>query len=205
MPPSGEGWFVELLTVPESSSDREKRWMRLETSEGHFGLCSFGYLSLAEFEPNTTEFGIHVARPEMMALANLLEHPTIKPDLMKALIGGKQHKRSHKDLGRVLAIAYLTPDDELEGWAESWERALTSCFPDDWMHAAVRVGAGLRILLNDPDQVLEAHATCVAGLWADSPPTADQLRLVGLRLLQDAIDPLERRAALAGGTESPGA
>lgn len=44
----------------------------------------------------------------MMALANLLEHPTIGASTMSSPIGGKTLKRANKDLGRVLAIATLS-------------------------------------------------------------------------------------------------
>ena len=74
-PPGSTEWFIELLTVPESESDLGRNDIRIVTSRGHFSLCSFGFLSLAEFEPIHTPFGIAIARPETMALANLLHHP----------------------------------------------------------------------------------------------------------------------------------
>lgn len=52
-------------------------------------------MSLAAFRPTKTEFGIYRARPEMMALALLLEHPTIKPETMSGLIEGRKIKRSN--------------------------------------------------------------------------------------------------------------
>jgi hypothetical protein len=31
-PPSDAGWFVELLTIPESPSEKGENWTRLETT-----------------------------------------------------------------------------------------------------------------------------------------------------------------------------
>jgi len=107
-PPGGKDWFIELLTVPESQKDRARKWIPLKTSRGYFGLPSFGFISLTDFEPLETEMGICIARPEMMALANMLEHPSISPDLMSGIIHDRKIKRSNKDLGRVLAIACLS-------------------------------------------------------------------------------------------------
>ena len=66
-PPGSEDWFIEFLTVPESRRDLEQRYIRLPTSHGHFSLCSFGFLALTDYKPLVTEFGIRIARPEMMA------------------------------------------------------------------------------------------------------------------------------------------
>jgi hypothetical protein len=88
-PPGNSDWFIELITVPESPADRGQSWIRLKTSAGHFGLCSFGFLSLANYEPIRTPLGIYVAQPKMMALAHLLKHPEIRPETMSGLIAGR--------------------------------------------------------------------------------------------------------------------
>jgi hypothetical protein len=46
----------------------------------------------------------------------------------------------------------------------------------------------LRQLLASPIDLDEANHTCVNGLLASAPPTAEQLRIVGQRLIQDAIE-----------------
>jgi len=196
-PPGIQDWFIELLTVPESPIDQRKRWLRLKTSAGHFGLCSFGFLSLANYQPILTPLEIHIAKPQMMALANLLEHPMIRPETMSGLIDGRAIKRSNKDLGRVLAIAHLSiarEDDTLLGWPVQWLPALQVCFPHDWHALARRSGDGIRKLLDSPNDLDEARHTCEFGLLTSQPPNTEQLRIVGRRLLQDAIEPLEKMA-----------
>ncbi|OGP65834.1 MAG: hypothetical protein A2170_15690 [Deltaproteobacteria bacterium RBG_13_53_10] len=200
-PPNSREWFLELLTVPESPTDRAQRWIRLKTRYGHFGLCSFGFLLLANYEPILTSFGIYIARPEMMALANLLEHPEIRPETMSGLIAGREIKRSNKDLGRVLAIARLEvelDEDALMRWPKLWLDALKKRFPSEWIDLARQIGAGIRALLASEPDLDEALYTCVQGLLASRPPTVDMLRIVGKRLLQDAIEPLEASAEEAG-------
>ncbi|MBL9088125.1 MAG: hypothetical protein JNM10_13380 [Planctomycetia bacterium] len=191
-PPSGHAWFVELLTVPESPSDRGRRWMRVATSHGHFGLPSFGFLSLANYRPVDTAMGVRLARVEMMALANLLEHPSVGDAKMSGEIGGKRIKRSNKDLGRVLALFHLSDDDAIERWPELWQEALDTCFPDDARALGASVGSGIRALLENADDVMEARHSCEYGLLASKPLTTEQLRGVGRRLLADVIGPMER-------------
>ncbi|MCE9637808.1 MAG: hypothetical protein K8T90_19070 [Planctomycetes bacterium] len=193
-PPNSDDWFVELLTVPDASAERGKRWLRLELAGGHFGLVSFDYLSLAAHAPTPTDFGIQVARVEMMALANLLEHREIRPERMIGKIEDRAIRRSNKDLGRVLAIARLAGDAEIASWPGLWEAALRSCFPEDWQERAQHAGDGLRQLLGSPADMDEAHHACVYGLLASLRVTSDELRFTGLRLVADAIVPLAESA-----------
>lgn len=62
----------------------------------------------------------------MMALANILEHPRIKPETMSGLIENRKIKRSNKDLGRALAIVRLYGDVQLDEWLDLWEDAVRS-------------------------------------------------------------------------------
>jgi hypothetical protein len=197
-PPGASDWFIELLTVPANPSDRGQRWARLATHHGHFGLCSFGFLCLTDLDPILTELGLHIARPEMMALANLLEHPVIKTETMSGGFAGRMDiKRSNKDLGRVLAIGRLAigrDEDALLGWSGLWRTALQKRFPDEWRELSRRVGQGLRALLASELDLEQALYTCANGLLASRPPTLEQLRIVGNRLLADAVVPLETEA-----------
>jgi hypothetical protein len=197
-PPHGSGWFLELLTVPASPAERGPQWLRLETSVGHFGIGSFGFLALTSIDPIMTEFGIAIARPEMMALANLLEHPVIGPQTMSSGFAGRPGvKRSNKDLGRVVAIARLAAGEDeavLGTWSALWKSALQDRFPESRCDLAKRVGHGLRQLLASPADLDEARFTCVSGLLASDPPTPEAFTIVALRLLLDAVEPLEHDA-----------
>jgi hypothetical protein len=101
-PPDSTDWFIELLTEPAPGDQGDRRWLRVKLSTGHFGLPSFTFLGVTTYKPAATPFGLFCARPEMMALANLLEHPAIRPERMSGLIESRAIKRSNKDLGRVL-------------------------------------------------------------------------------------------------------
>jgi hypothetical protein len=203
--PPGESaaWFIELLAVPERPEDRSISHTRIHTKFGDFSLVSFGFLALANWEPILTDLGIYIARPEMMALANLLSHPQIGPETMGGLIEEREIKRSNKDLGRVLALALLAvqrDEDSLLKWPKQWESALRDRYPNEWRSLAENMGSGLRQLLASEDDLDEARHTCQWGLLASNPPTKTVLRIAGERLLQDARVPLER--ASRGAMES---
>ena len=194
-PPGGENWFIELLTAPEDEHDFAKRYVPLDTTYGRFSLCSLGGTGLMQWQPIATPFGISIARPEMMALANLLHHPVIGPESMSGSIGGRSIKRSNKDLGRVLALSYLAEAreaDTLLEWEPAWSAALREHFPQTWPKFAAVCGDGLRALLSSPSDMEEAHHSCSAGLVASLQLTEMQLRVAGERLLTDAIEPLEK-------------
>jgi hypothetical protein len=193
-PPDAPGWFLEVLGAHEAGDQRERSFDRIETSQGHFALASFRYLALCERDPIETDVGVRIARPEAMALGNLLAHPETRPDLISQPLHGMSVKRTNKDLGRVLAIARLSGDEAVETWAETWWGDLRDCFPGDAAGLAERAGSGLRALLESPEDLREAHHTCVWGLLAQRPPTTDELLAVGRRLVQDAIEPLEALA-----------
>ena len=191
-PNSEEAWFIELLTVPKSVDGDGKKWTRVSLAEGHFGLPTFRFLSISTFDSLPAgELGIRYARPEMMALANLLEHSEIKPERMSGLIAGRQIKRSNKDLGRVLAITMLANLNDYRPWAEVWKKALMHGFPNEWRKLADRAGTGLRALIDSDSDLEEARHTCIYGLLASQPPTKDAMIAAGERLLGDAIETLE--------------
>lgn len=190
-PESEESWFIEFLTIPEAVEKGGKNWSRLELAEGHFGLPSFRYLALAGHNPLEAEgLGIRYARPEMMALANLLEHPEIKPDTMSSLIEGRAIKRSSKDLGRVLALATLADLDDYEEWYIAWKEALEECFPEDHLALAASAGNGLAAMIASENEFEEAHYTCVNGLLSSEGVSLGALRAAGLRIVDEAIEPL---------------
>lgn len=189
-PPEHSDYFVELLNVPEPSSQVTRNWIAVELDDGWYGLPSFEFLALAAMDREASEQGLEYATPCMMALANLLSHPTLGSARMTTLIGGREILRSAKDLGRVLALAWLSGPDETDRWAARWRFALESCFPDRWRELALRAGDGLRALLADTSAFEEAWFTCDTGLLVRRNLTQDQLRATARRLLVECIEPL---------------
>jgi hypothetical protein len=154
------------------------------------------YEALIGFYPLITDAGDIVPRTEMTVLANLIAHPALAPEIIPgAFFEHRAIKRSNEDLGRVLAIARMTDEAAIDAWPAAWEEALKAHFHLSWESLALRAGAGLRALLDSDDDMKEAHAACAAGPLASRPITVEQLRATGRRLLQDAIEPLERSAA----------
>ena len=192
---SVDAWFIELLTVPMSERQLERNWTRISLREGDFALPSFRFLSIVAYgAPMVPTLGIRCARPELMALANLLEHPIIKPDTIGV---GSGVKRSNKDLGRVLAISMLAGLDDFRPWIEHWLPALQHCFPTAWTVVGNDLGNGLRELLQSEADFDQAYDTCINGLLSSISTTKDELRATAERLMADAIVPVEV-AARAG-------
>lgn len=194
-PPNEQEWFLELLSCPVGGAvSNGRQFSRLTTSRGHFALCAFGYFALLEYEPLETQFGIRLASPEMMALCNLLHHEKIEDMVIKELIFGRSIKRSNKDLGRVLALAYLATErdpDALLGWPHKWRRALIAKFPSDATALLARAGSGLRALLASEPDLAEAHMTADLGLLAFRRVNLDAFRLTGERFMADVIEQVE--------------
>lgn len=154
-----DAWFIELLTEPESPEIKERSFTRIVIDEGHFGLPSFRFLAVTAYLPEKIDaLGIYYARPPMMALANLLEHQEIKPDRMSSPIAGRAIKRSNKDLGRVLALAYLAQEqgmDDFRIWGLDWFSALEQRFPNEYQQLALHTRAGLEALIQSDEDFEE--------------------------------------------------
>lgn len=189
-PPDSTDFFFELLALPAQDQRAAKTWLPVELHDGWYGLPSFRFLGLTNVGAMKSAQGIGYAAPAMMALSNLLSHPRVGPDLMSEPIGGRQLRRSSKDLGRVLTLAWLSGREETETWPEPWAKALVERFPEEAQILAERAGNGLREVLDDPSALEEAHHAATIGLLAGKGLTANSLRVVGLQLIADALKPL---------------
>jgi hypothetical protein len=192
-PPHSNAYFVELLGFPEKEQVEAIKWVKIKLDDGWYGLPSFKFLGLTDFGRLQADNGLNYAEPAMMALANLLSHPTLGTARMSEQIGGRSLLRSAKDLGRVIALASLGTREEVEIWHEKWERALKSVFPNEFDVLAKRAGNGFRELLEDPQALDEARHAVDIGLLAGQKITNVQMKAVGQRFLVDAIDPLAKR------------
>lgn len=189
----GEDWFLELLGAPDEQTAQTKTFHRVQTQRGHYAICSFNYLALAEWRPIDTWHGLRIARPEMMALANMLHHP----DITTNLIAGTQFKRSNKDLGRVLTLAFLAARNkvDLDFWAQSMALALKERFPIRAKELAISAGAGIRKLMSSEGDKNQALMISNMGLLASLDVDREMFDATGRRFIQSVIEPLEEEAA----------
>ena len=192
-PPENEVFFVELLGLPKPGEQLAKTWIPCELNDGWYGMPCFRFMTLLREDRRSTTSGIEHASPALMALANLLAHPVLSDDRMSATFNGRSILRCAKDLGRVLALAYLAPDNELENWEPGWESALRLHFSSEASTLAARAGNGLARLLGDDRALAEAHLTADIGLLGGLGVTERQLRIAGQRLMADVIEPFTTR------------
>ena len=195
-PPGADGgvdWFLELLGAPDGYSEQAKTFHRVQTQTGHFAICSYSFLSLAEWNPIETKHGLRVARPEMMALANMLHHPTIGSDQIK----GTTTKRSNKDLGRVIALAWLTAErdrrngtEELDEWPGRMAEALRERFGSRAELLAKGAGTGLRELIARAGDLDQALSSCNTGLLASMEVDRAAFHATARRFVQIVVEPL---------------
>ena len=171
-------WFLELLSAPPryETGAQEKTNQRVHTRAGHFTIPSFAYLALAEWKPIKTPHGVLIARPEMMALANMLHHPFIRDDLMR---DAGDWKRSNKDLCRVLAMAHLTLErdrregtDEFDQWAQRMWDAPQEKFGEDAHKLAMGADTGIDALLASRGDLAQALRIANLGLLASLDETS---------------------------------
>jgi len=195
-PPSGTPYFVEFLGFPDAGQQEPKRMIPIELDDGWYVLPTFRFLRLVAHDECTSEEGLRYAAPSMMALSNLLAHPTLGTHIVSEPIGGVRVLRSAKDLGRVLALARLaTTRTEVEAWSPAWEEALFGCHPhSEAVVLAQRLGDGLRALIDSRDALEDARHAADVGLLGGLGVTAQQLRALAAQVLTDAVDPLAERA-----------
>jgi hypothetical protein len=193
MPPGSNDYFIEFLNVPVEEQAPLKLWIPVPLNGGWYGLPSFKFMGLLTWFRRTSDERLDYAAPEMMALSNLLSHPAVNDvEIESGEFRGL--RRCAKDLGRVIALAYLSGRDETEAWLDHWRESLVRCFPLTWREHAHRSGAGLRGMLADDDVMEQARKTTESGLLSGMGIDIPALRGIGERLLVDAVEPLERLA-----------
>ncbi len=189
-PKESRAYFVELLGLPQADQMDPKVWVPIRVRDGWYGVPCFRYMGLAAHAARTSGVGLRYADPAMMALANLLAHPALDP----TLIAGTEIRRSAKDLGRVLALAWLEGRDGTERWPALWKGGLDLCFPQSGIALAAQVAIGLRALLEDPAALDEAILTMRTGLLAGVHLTHEVLRTTAARLELDVFGPFVKKA-----------
>lgn len=190
LPPRGDGYFIELMGLPDSGQRPTKRWTPVRLPDGWYGIPSFRCMRvIAEGRLRSRE-GLEYASPAMMALANLLAHPVVGTQRMSEPIGGRRLLRSSKDLGRILAMAWLAGRDGVAEWRDPWVGALKACFPGRWKALTRRFGDGFREFLDRPDALEDARVSLDIGLLAGKGVTADNLRAVGEQVWSDLVLPV---------------
>jgi hypothetical protein len=193
-PPGSEDYFVELLGLPRRGQSGKVVWIPVHLPDGWYGVGCHRFMSLNAFRRLKSPEGLEYSSPAMMALANLLSHPGIGPERMGTPIQGRKILRSAKDLGRVLALAWLAGRDAAEGWLEDWVEGLRRCFPGSWRTLARNAGRGLQDLLANEDALEEARITIDVGLLNGRGVTVENLEAVGARVVADLVLPLAGRA-----------
>jgi hypothetical protein len=174
-PPGINDWFIELLTTARPGSPHRDP-ERITTNHGDLQLCGFPNLDLAAFRAAEVD-GIRVAQPAMLALVNLIGHAEASAATMSKPIAGRVSMlRSSKDLGRVLALAYLVEVADATGlagvdaWPAIWREALLERYPESMAQIAASCGNGLLRLRDQAAQIADAQHTAVNGLLSGFTP-----------------------------------
>ena len=193
--PPGEDkdqWFLELLGAPQTLAANvqgETRYSeRVETFTSHFEIPSFAYLGVTQFEPVHHESGLQLASVATMALSNLLHHPRIEDKPMSAAIEGHYIKRANKDLGRVIAMAFLADQQDenaIKSWPSLWKKALQELnAPPITSDKLGNINSGIEALLQSREDQDEALHSINNGLLANKPINLQQLNITIRRYLK---------------------
>jgi hypothetical protein len=175
-PPESRDYFVEFLGLPGPRQRAPLAWRPLRLGDGWYGVACLRHMGRVTVGRRRSAEGLEYASPGSMALANLLSHPTLGAQRMSEPMGGRTLLRSSKDLGRVLALAWLEGREGTAAWGADWRRRLGG-------PALRKAGLGLRALLADPAALEEARMTTEIGLLSRQGVTAAMLRAVAEELL----------------------
>jgi hypothetical protein len=194
MPPDSNQYFIEFLSIPSVNQEDEKQWIPVRLTGPHagwYGIPSFKFMDLLNWFRQRSAEGLDYAAPEMIAIVNLISWPTLTDRRIKS---GEFCGlfRCAKDLGRVLALAFLAGRLRTRLWAQRWREALEMSFPQSWSDHARHAGSGLRQLLADDTCLEHAHVMTAKGLLSGMGVSIPDLREIGQQLLDDAIKPLEK-------------
>lgn len=207
LPPRSDGYFIELMGLPNARQRGAKRWTPVRLPEGWYGIPSFRCMRVIGEGRLRSREGLEYASPAMMALANLLAHPEVGTQRMSEPIGGRRLLRSAKDLGRILAMAWLTGREGTAEWRDRWTHALQACFPGRRTELARHLGDGFWEFLDRPDALEDARVSTDVGLLAGKGVTVDNLRAVGEQVWSDLVLPVRRmisRGRNANEARAPG-
>ncbi len=188
-PPENPEFFIEFLGLPERGQSQEKVITPIRLDDGWFAVPRFRFMRLTSYDLQSSTPGFAYAAPWMMALANLLSHPILKPEVMSSKIAGRDIWRCSKDLGRVLALAWLSDRRDLERWAPAWIAGTKDSFPKTWREVIPRARQALTALLGSAQGMEQAHHSVANGLLAGKNITEENLRAVGEQLLADVLQP----------------
>lgn len=193
--PQGEGkdeWFFELLGAPPAlapDAEGKTRYSeRVETSTSHFEIPSFAYLGVTQYQPVRHESGLQLASVATMALSNLLHHPHIEDKRMAIPMEGRLIKRANKDLGRVVAMAFISDqldENAVEAWPDTWRIALQELnAPEVTRSKLDGINSGMQALLESPEDQDEALHSINFGLLSSHPMDMRQFQIAIRRYLQ---------------------
>lgn len=180
-PKNSTDYFIEFLGLPKRGQRVAKTIIRVDLRDGWYGVPCFRFMGLTNEGALRSKEGIRYAAPSMMALANLLSHRSVGTQRMASLIEGRSILRSSKDLGRVLALAWLSGREQVQSWFDQWNDAMDKWFPSQ-RSAVLR---GLKDLLGDPGAFEEAWFTTRFGLLQGKNVSEKQLRSVAEQLVSD--------------------
>ena len=158
-PRKSRDYFIEILGLPKKAQKDPVVWVPVRLNDGWYGIGCYRFMAVTSLGRLRSAEGLEYASPSAMALANLLAHPRLGEQRMSELIGGRSILRSAKDLGRVLALAWLEGREGTAEWVADWRRMLKGSFPSKWRTLAKGVGSGMRALLDSPIVLEEARIT----------------------------------------------
>lgn len=187
-PPKGGDYFVEILGLPRRTQAKMTVWTPWMLPDGWYALPSHRFMGVTSVETIASTHGLRYAHPATMALSNLLSHPHLGTQRIESGGGYQGLLRSSKDLGRVLALAWLE-GPTMASWIDIWRDASKRCYGARWRAIARKVPSGLDELLDDPAAFREAHESTVIGLLAEREVSADALRAVAVEFQETVVRP----------------